>query len=73
MSCNRREHHQERNLTRKNPKIGELLLLHDEDTHREYYKAAKIRELPLGRNQPIKVAKLRLTADVVVERLINHL
>ncbi|VDD97891.1 unnamed protein product [Enterobius vermicularis] len=68
-----REHKQGKSVSRKEPKLGKIVILFDEDTHRAHWKLGRIEELIKGRQERVRTAILRLQTDVKVERPKSHL
>ena len=68
-----REHRQGKSLSRRVPRIGEIVLLKDEDSPRGHWRLARIIELPKGVEGKIRTAKIFLSKDIILDRPINHL
>ena len=66
-------HRQGKCLSRRVPKVGEVVLLKDEDSPRGQWRLARIIELPRGAEGKIRTAKIFLSKDIILDRPINHL
>ena len=68
-----KSHKQGKFSTKRIPKVGEIVLLKDEDTHRDLWRLAKITELPEGVENKIRTAKIRMGNQMILDRPISHL
>ena len=60
-------------MTKRIPKVGEIVLLKGEDTHRGLWRLAKIIDLPERVKNKLRTAKIRMGNQMILERPISHL
>ena len=57
----------------RQPQIGEIVLVRDENIPRRVWKLAKVKEFILSRDNQVRSVKVQLPNKNILDRPINHL